>query len=319
MPFEDSCIYAAIGLTSQGDCHALSQHMLGLLNALSFVERAAIFEVHPSPDPGGGSIFRRFTDHLDDERFAWHEPGLAESVARLMPLEVPDPEGGHTRLVFPVPSDAGPLRVICLDGGEISPQERVLLMHLVTLYRNQINVLDGKERDALTGLLNRQTFNLRLLQVIELRHRRGDGAWLAVLDIDHFKRINDTYGHLYGDEVLLHLAQLMQQNFRYTDFLFRFGGEEFLVLLSHASIPGARLAMERFRSAVENYQFPGGNQVTVSIGYTEITSGVLPTSLLDQADQALYLAKQTGRNQVRAYGDIQEPTHPRVGADVELF
>lgn len=318
MPFDDSCIYAAIGLTSQGDCHALSQHMLGILEALAFVKRAAIFEVYASP--GEAPIFRRFTDKLDEERSTLNEPGLMESLARRAPLEIPDQGQGATRLVFPVESSAGPLRVICLDGGEISPQERVLLLHLITLYRNQVNVLDGKERDALTGLLNRQTFNLRLLQVIALRRQLGGQAWLAALDIDHFKRVNDTYGHLYGDEVLLQLAQLMQRHFRYTDFLFRFGGEEFLVLLTHAAPAGAVLALERFRRAVEQHRFPGGEQITVSIGYTPLESRILPTTLMDRADQALYLAKQTGRNQVRPYSDIEASSqHAEVISDIELF
>jgi diguanylate cyclase (GGDEF)-like protein len=234
------------------------------------------------------------------------------------PIEVPGFNGG-TRLVFPVESNAGPLRLICLDGAAIEPEERVLLMHLVTLYRNQVNVLDSKERDSLTGLLNRQTFNLRLMQVTELRRMRGGDAWLAALDIDHFKRVNHTYGHLYGDEVLLQLSQLMQRHFRYTDFLFRFGGEEFIVLLTQASAAGAAQALERFRAGVEQHSFPAVGRVTLSIGFTRVEGGLLPTGLVDRADRALYRAKDGGRNRVVAFTDQGGPTDTGLAPDIELF
>ncbi|WP_306306215.1 GGDEF domain-containing protein [Methylomonas koyamae] len=116
-------------------------------------------------------------------------------------------------------------------------------------------------------------------------------SWIAMLDIDNFKRINDTYGHLYGDEVLLVFSQAMEKHFRYNDFLFRFGGEEFVVILNLVNQADAEATFERFRAAIERHRFPISGPVTVSIGLTHIDHLTLPIHLLDRADKALYQPK----------------------------
>jgi diguanylate cyclase (GGDEF)-like protein len=121
------------------------------------------------------------------------------------------------------------------------------------------------------------------------------------MDIDHFKRINDEFGHLYGDEVLLLLSRCMQRNFRQTDKLFRFGGEEFVVVLDRTSQPNSLKVLERFRNAIENYNFPQVGRVTISIGYVCLNGIDDPSTLVGRADQALYYAKEHGRNQVCFY------------------
>jgi len=130
-----------------------------------------------------------------------------------------------------------------------------------------------------------------------------------MLDIDFFKKVNDNFGHLYGDEVLLHFSQLMENEFRYNDFIFRFGGEEFVVILNLLDMQAAHAVFERFREVIEQFSFPAVGQVTVSMGVVHIDSQSLPASLLDQADKALYFAKETGRNKVVFYEDmdIEEP------------
>ncbi len=315
---EDSWLYAAIGLTKQQDGHSLTGHMVGLLRSMSFVRGADAYEVFGGGGDGDGLVFRRFTDELREKRVPADEPGLARSARTVSRVEEALNDG-QVRLVFPVQSEAGPLRLVTLDGGDLSPERRVLLMGLVELYENQVNVMDSKERDSLTGLLNRQTFDLRLMQVAQSCLAEGHEAWLGALDIDHFKRVNDTYGHLMGDEVLLRFAQNMQQHFRYTDFLFRFGGEEFIVLLTNTNAQGARQAFERFRSVISNFDFPSVGRVTVSIGYTRIEPGNLPTTLVDWSDRALYHAKEHGRDQVVAYDDIRQAGDIGAGSDVELF
>ena len=97
--------------------------------------------------------------------------------------------------------------------------------------------------------------------------------WLAVSDIDFFKRVNDDFGHLYGDEVLLLMANIMRETFRGTDILFRFGGEEFVIVLRSTNQQGAHQALERFRITVEEYDFPQVGNVTISIGYIESGGG----------------------------------------------
>ena len=192
-------------------------------------------------------------------------------------------------------------------------------MQVVEIYGNLIRLMDSRERDALTGLLNRQTF----ATLFELAVQRAMEAGyltlaVAILDIDRFKRVNDTFGHLYGDEVLIHFARLMERSFRYTDDLFRFGGEEFVVLLSTPEAAQTGGVLERFRQRVEAYEFPGVGRVTVSIGFVTSQTGILPTTLIDCADRALYVAKESGRNRVVNYADISVQAAAENGV-VDLF
>lgn len=210
------------------------------------------------------------------------------------------------------------------------------------IYSNYLRLLDESEHDTLTGLLNRRTFDSNLKKLLSQPHcehdshrednppqRRHENTaksnWLAVIDIDFFKRINDHFGHLYGDEVLLLLANIMRESFRGYDKLFRFGGEEFVTILKTTNQDGATKALERFRLAVENYPFPQTGQVTVSIGYVELNELAIPSEILGYADEALYFAKQHGRNQVCHYetlisdGKLQSSTPAVASSDIEMF
>lgn len=183
---------------------------------------------------------------------------------------------------------------------------------ILNVYRNYLNLLDDSERDALTGLLNRRTFDdhyTRLVgSTIEERRKNETSPlrhWLAVVDIDHFKRVNDQFGHLYGDEVLILIANLLRLSFRPHDRIFRFGGEEFVILLRTATLEDARSAFERLRASVERYSFPQVGRVTISLGFTAITNASSVRSL-GSADQALYHAKENARNRVCYYEELLE-------------
>lgn len=127
---------------------------------------------------------------------------------------------------------------------------------------------------------------------------------MAVIDIDDFKRVNDTFGHVYGDEVLILLARLMKSCFRTNDQLYRFGGEEFVVITKCQNLDNAHFVFERLRQTIEVYNFPQIGRVTVSIGVVQLQTGTLATALFDQADQALYHVKEHGKNQVEFYQEL---------------
>ncbi|MDA0821820.1 MAG: GGDEF domain-containing protein [Proteobacteria bacterium] len=156
----------------------------------------------------------------------------------------------------------------------------------------------------MTGLLNRQSFDYRFEDLIEYHQKNPNriktdtNPWLAIADIDHFKRVNDTYGHLFGDEILLLVSRIMRQVFRFDDLFFRYGGEEFIIILNNTDAIGAELALERFRSAIQNYVFPRIGEMTVSIGWTGIGQQEFSTDVIHRADKALYFAKENGRNRV---------------------
>ncbi|MFL6671865.1 MAG: GGDEF domain-containing protein, partial [Massilia sp.] len=190
---------------------------------------------------------------------------------------------------------------------------------IVSVYRNFQTLLDYSERDSLTGLLNRKTFDDQLARMLQpgaepepvlpgQRERRQqqaeDRQWLAVVDVDHFKLVNDKFGHLYGDEVLILIANLLQSSFRAQDRVFRFGGEEFVVLLRSTSLDNAWKSIERFRTNVEAHVFPQVGKVTVSVGFVAISPTESPVVTLGHADQALYYAKANGRNQACHYDQL---------------
>ncbi|KIF80216.1 GGDEF domain-containing protein [Noviherbaspirillum autotrophicum] len=207
---------------------------------------------------------------------------------------------------------------------------------IMCVYRNYQNILDYSERDSLTGLLNRKTFDEKFSKLLassssdvtpgnqeDRRHHNTDGIgqWLAVVDIDHFKRVNDQFGHLYGDEVLILVANLLRSSFRSQDRVFRFGGEEFVVLLRSTTLEQARHIFERFRANVEKHEFPQVGKVTVSVGFASI-SNESPVVILGHADQALYYAKENGRNRVCHYDELVSSglLHSEVSNDeVEFF
>lgn len=240
-------------------------------------------------------------------------------------LSAPNESGLYTWAIFLIRGNCGPERAIHLEG--VFNREMIeLLNNLREIYRNLIILHDTKERDVLTKLPNRQSLDARLLQVCEhyssyqiIDKSEEKSSWIAILDIDHFKRVNDTFGHLYGDEVLLIFSQLMEKCFRYNDFLFRYGGEEFVVILNLASQETAIAAFNRFREVVADYAFPNVGRVTVSIGLTHVDGISMPTTQLDHADKALYYAKDNGRNRVVLYEDISVFVHDNDLSEIELF
>jgi len=193
-----------------------------------------------------------------------------------------------------------------------------MISGIVSVYRNFQNLLDYSERDSLTSLLNRKTFDDQLARMLHASdteplvpgqpERRHHGVeekqWLAVVDVDHFKLVNDRFGHLYGDEVLILIANLLQSSFRAHDRVFRFGGEEFVVLLRSTTLENARRIIDRFRTNVESHAFPQVGRVTVSVGFTSIRASDSPVVTLGHADQALYYAKANGRNRACHYDEL---------------
>ena len=163
-----------------------------------------------------------------------------------------------------------------------------------------MSVLDG-----LTGLYNRRQFELGLEQEFNRTKRHPADFSLAILDIDFFKKVNDTYGHQYGDYVLKTVSDLMKSSFRKTDLLYRYGGEELVMIMPETNIEGAMIPVQRLRKAIEDYAFEYNGvkaKVTASIGLTmNFVEFKNATELLKSADEALYKAKESGRNRVIAH------------------
>ena len=159
--------------------------------------------------------------------------------------------------------------------------------------------------DPLTGLHSRQYLSADLTKRLALSQRNSRTFSIALLDIDHFKRINDTFGHLVGDRVLRRLAASLQEAMRESDLVARYGGEEFVIVMPDTAIDAAEIAAERVRAHVEALELEelGGDRLTVSLGITEwIVTDPDVATLIDRADKAMYSAKNAGRNKVARSG-----------------
>ncbi|MDE2417603.1 MAG: GGDEF domain-containing protein [Burkholderiales bacterium] len=249
-------------------------------------------------------------------------PHLVDDALRLQAVTDNTPALSNAlpwRVVFPIEQTLGEVGVL-LDVAADRPFSAELLDVLgsaVQNYRNLLGLLDYGEKDALTELLNRKSFDGAFFKAAQARHAQPEllqperraaaeapGTWLAVLDIDHFKRVNDNFGHLIGDEVLLLMARLMRANFRFHDQLYRFGGEEFVILMRCPSAEDALGALERLRHRVANHVFPQVGQITVSIGFACLRGNDTPGAAFGRADQAVYYAKEHGRNQCCSYDKL---------------
>jgi diguanylate cyclase (GGDEF)-like protein len=246
-------------------------------------------------------------------------PVLLDCIARQGGRVEETGADGDTLLWIPIWQNDIATSCLQITGiAELAPATRNVMEGILSVYRNYQNLLDYSERDSLTGLLNRRTFDEKFSRMvnslnvrdshlapgIERRHPNDvEGQWLAVVDIDHFKRVNDQFGHLYGDEVLILVANLLRSSFRTQDLVFRFGGEEFVILLRSVSLTDATSAFERLRTNIEEHYFPQLGTITVSIGFVSIGTAT-PVVILGHADQALYYGKSHGRNQVCFYDEL---------------
>ncbi|MFN3886218.1 MAG: GGDEF domain-containing protein [Aquabacterium sp.] len=357
-PLADDAISQLASLTAQRDRElldvSLAQGVLELLGALSVGVYRLVGADHEPKHWLCSGLARRGELTVSDpvwadmdalpsqERFPMRLEALETraAVQAVLPGSPTVLREGRYICVMPLLAEIGMAGVLEVRSEQaLTPESLRPIQTLLRVFANFQSLLESSQRDALTGLLNRQTFDTTFLKASmpsvpagepgglpvdpERRHGAATGYWLGVIDIDHFKRVNDGYGHLIGDEVLVLVARIMRQTFRHSDRLYRFGGEEFVVLLRGGEEADALGAFERFRQLVEGYGFPQVGRVTVSVGFTEVQLQDTPNAAFSRADQAVYQAKHLGRNRVVGFEALVRAGligngQPHVG-DVELF
>jgi len=176
-----------------------------------------------------------------------------------------------------------------------------LLCALVYPLRNALSYKHAVElasRDPLTGVYNRMALQSSLSREVDLAHRQALPLSILVIDIDHFKAFNDSHGHAFGDDVLVAVSQTIANTVRRSDLLFRYGGEEFVVLASHTAEEGAALLAERIRENIAALGTVRGRstRITVSVGIARLHDKEDSEAFFARADKALYAAKAAGRN-----------------------
>ena len=188
---------------------------------------------------------------------------------------------------------------------ELSRLETLLSLLIFPL-RNALlyyNAIQQAHRDPLTNLGNRSAYNLALETEIYRANRHDNHLSMLIVDIDHFKKVNDTHGHLTGDQVLKSVSYRIQQIVRKSDLVYRYGGEEFVILMTNTQRLAAQEIAQRIRALIAQEAFKvmeNKISVTVSIGVSELQKGEKGNTFFHRADQALYSAKHNGRNQVVA-------------------
>lgn len=326
---QNKVLQSIIEMTRQRDLDSLEYSLVATLVELVPVARIALYKLIEGGRPGKVEEIVRLdakTGRAGEAQYTWDDearvvdtgPHLAECLRTARPMDYED-ETGLKHFLIPVSSDEQLFGVLSLGARQDLSPFLSLLDGIVKIYGNNLAILNESERDKLTGLLNRRTFDDKLTRLLKLQsgkkskysakrggdERRklepGSFAWLVILDIDNFKQVNDTYGHVFGDEVILLLSQKMRTCFRNSDLLFRFGGEEFVIILEPTTLEMATRVLERFRKAVSEHEFPGLGRITISIGFARISGGDHPPAVLDNADKALYYAKEHGRNRIDNY------------------
>jgi len=282
----------------------------------------------------------------DKSKHKWLEPKVIDTVSPELKscfefscpihnkLENEDQESWH-----PIVIEQTAEAVIYIHSKKQSREQQVLLNGFCRIYENYLSILKKSECDKLTGLFNRQTFENKVQRFIDKKSKkqredpisenRRDvvqslNTWLAIIDIDHFKKVNDKFGHVCGDEVLLAFAQLLKNLFRKEDLLFRFGGEEFIIVMEAATPQMLHHKLNDFRSTVANHPFPFVETLTASIGFTLLDPNMFISSTIDKADKALYYAKDNGRNSVHYFEDLIDQEllkgeEPGINSPIELF
>lgn len=216
--------------------------------------------------------------------------------------------------VSPILDDAGKFRgrLLSLDDITLIEQQKTeLRATLADLEKSQAEIAEQNEklqflatRDPMTGCFNRRSFFESFEKTWSSSKRYGHPLSCVMVDVDHFKSINDNHGHAMGDEVLKQVAQALLDTARDSDIVCRYGGEEFCVLLPHVDIEGGELAAERFRKAIAALEFDVLS-VTASLGCSDRDQGAADAEgMLEQADKSLYHAKRNGRNQVCRFDNL---------------
>jgi len=235
---------------------------------------------------------------------------VAENDVSTAPDYIPGFEETRSELCIPLLTFGQAVGVLCLESAKLNafdPADVPPLESVADICANAIqnaHYFEGVRRmayvDGLTGVFNRRYFETRIAEEIE-RARRYSGAMsLIMIDIDHFKQLNDEFGHLMGDDVLRQMSTIFTQNVRKADVACRYGGEEFAIVVPEISAEDAFGVAHKLRKTIQNHPFPGvPRPITISAGVASYpANGVTRDELVKAADEALYAAKQAGRNTV---------------------
>lgn len=315
---------SVIDITSQRDMDSLENSLIATLVEIAPISQLSLMKNNPttgeltdliclkveSNSRSGNYKVSEITNQNKINELEGNDKNISSTIKRK--------KDGSMEIIVPVVFSEVLQRKIIVESREDISGYLSLIQSFVKIYENYLFILNESDHDQLTGLLNRRAFDRKVKSLVKdktlspssrssvtySQTESRSSYWLVVVDIDHFKKVNDQYGHLYGDEVLLKFAQLMSEYFSNTDLLFRYGGEEFILILEGNDRGLIYDQIEGFRYFIESTVFPLVGQITVSIGYEEVKPRDYPPIKLELADKALYYVKNHGRNQVCNYAQL---------------
>lgn len=306
-----------VGMTKQSDRIGLIFHMVISIKKWLHAQDVRFFDIHKEMLKHDANEELVQTYVLQEPLNTSNLPITSSSVEGMDQTLEHKPEtmtsmlvadGAIKRYIIPVGVDSEFKSAVVLDFTADCEEKSELIKLFLEMFGYLQETIKAKDQDPLTGLFNRRSFDETISQVLDevsnncqSNRVHGEGACLAIFDIDHFKKVNDVFGHAIGDEVLILFARLMEKMFRHGDKLYRFGGEEFLTILVAVDQEKALFALERFRKELEEFVFPQVGKVTVSIGSIMVNQDDYPSVLIEKADKALYYSKDNGRNQVNSH------------------
>jgi diguanylate cyclase (GGDEF)-like protein len=260
---------------------------------LSHRAKGAVRHLEEEPLRTALAAMRPLVLGLADEASPGLEAGGHPQHVLVVPMQRAGQLMGAMELYLNTPRELTEDQADLLNG--VASQGAIAIRHAQLFQAQEENALT----DELTKLPNRRALAQRYLQEMHRARRYHKSIAFLMIDLDHFKQVNDSYGHLQGDAVLHELAKILTAGARESDVCARYGGEEFGIILHETTEQGARTLAERIRAKVAAATFPGGVKLTISIGVAATAEPALFTTLIERADQALYTAKQGGRNQVK--------------------
>jgi diguanylate cyclase (GGDEF)-like protein len=311
-----------VSLTGIRDLELLETSLLQTLNGFIHPTGLALYKVSARGEMRSQLVYGddkcRVIRENFDVRSELTQAFQHHQAADKSPLQI-EVEDGVLSVMTVMSSRSTTTYLVITSTAALRDMDSHVIDGMLQIYRNFCLLLQESQTDSLTGLANRKTFDECFSRVYELqpfdegectvdvdqrKSQTQTSYWIAMIDIDHFKSVNDRFGHLYGDEVLILLAHLLKNALRNDDLVFRFGGEEFVLMIRCQGREEAAGLLERLRQSVERQDIPQVGQVTISLGATEMIRNTFAGTLLDYADKALYYSKQNGRNRLTFFEDM---------------
>lgn len=323
---------SVVDITAQTESDTISESLITTILQLTPVNQLLVLDYHQNASP-------EFTVSACSDIFLYEEEQEAiERIVRICIFSDDNvveycTEQQMSLMAVPIrrAENAKIHSVVFCKSKYLRGDEIQLIEGLTKVFENYKNIISASERDGLTGLYNRKVLTNKidllldrfLIQGSNITDNLSHHHWVCIFDIDHFKKINDALGHVFGDEVILLVTAMMKASFDSQDILFRYGGDEFVVIMHPQSREQMEKTVRQFIYNVNTRDYGQAKDVSISIGAAAISSQELNAiTVLGFADQALYKAKQKGRNQIAFYEDLIASGELRSLVpedDVELF